>query len=68
MELREFIRSHIEDGKPIVELDSNDIITHSEEQKTKEFDKLDDISKEIMPKHQQNYQDKAIMPKLRLYC
>lgn len=48
MELREFIRSHIEDGKPVVELDSNDIITHSEEQKTKEFDKLDDISKEII--------------------
>jgi Fe-S cluster biogenesis protein NfuA len=48
MELREFIRSHIEDGKPIVELDSNDIVTHSEEQKTKEFDKLDDISKEII--------------------
>jgi Fe-S cluster biogenesis protein NfuA len=48
MELREFIRSHIEDGKPVVELDSNDIIKHSEEQKTKEFDKLDDISKEII--------------------
>jgi Fe-S cluster biogenesis protein NfuA len=48
MELREFIRSHIEDSKPIVELDSNDIITHSEEQKIKEFDKLDDISKEII--------------------
>ena len=48
MELREFIRSHIEDGKPVVELDSNDIITHSEEQKTKEFDKLDDTSKEII--------------------
>lgn len=48
MELREFIRSHIEDSKPIVELDSNDIIKHSEEQKTKEFDKLDDISKEII--------------------
>jgi len=48
MELREFIRSHIEDGKPIVELDSNDIISHSEDQKTKEFDKLDDISKEII--------------------
>ena len=46
MELREFIRSHIEDGKPVVELDSNDIITHSEEQKHKEFDKLDDTSKE----------------------
>ena len=48
MELREFIRSHIEDGKPVVELDPNDIIKHSEEQKTKEFDKLDDISKEII--------------------
>ena len=48
MELREFIRSYIEDSKPIVELDSNDIIKHSEEQKTKEFDKLDDISKEII--------------------
>ena len=48
MELREFIRSHIEDGKQIVELDSSDIITNSEEQKTKEFDKLDDISKEII--------------------
>ncbi len=48
MELREFIRSHIEDGKLVVELDSNDIIKHSEEQKTKEFDKLDDISKEII--------------------
>jgi len=48
MELREFIRSHIEDGKRVVELDSNDIITHSEEQKTKEFDKLDDTSKEII--------------------
>ena len=48
MELREFIRSHIENGKPIVELDSNNIISYSEKQKTLEFDKLDDVSKEII--------------------
>ena len=48
MELREFIRSHIEDGKQIVELDSTDIITNSEEQKNKEFEKLDETSQEII--------------------
>ena len=48
MELREFIRSHIEDGKQIVELDSIDIITNSEEQKNKEFEKLDETSQEII--------------------
>jgi Fe-S cluster biogenesis protein NfuA len=48
MELREFIRSHIEDGKQIVELDSSDIITNSEEEKNKEFEKLDDTSQEII--------------------
>jgi Fe-S cluster biogenesis protein NfuA len=48
MELREFIRSHIEDGKQIVELDSTDIITNSEKQKNKEFEKLDEISQEII--------------------
>ena len=48
MELREFIRSHIEDGKKIVELDSSDIITNSEEEKNKEFEKLDETSKEII--------------------
>ena len=48
MELREFIRSHIEDGKKIVELDSSDIITNSEEEKNKEFEKLDETSQEII--------------------
>ncbi|MDC1492818.1 NifU family protein [Flavobacteriaceae bacterium] len=48
MELREFIRSHIEDGKPVVELDSSDIIKNSEEQKTKEFEELDETSQEII--------------------
>ena len=48
MELREFIRSHIEDGKQIVELDSTDIITNSEKQKNKEFEKLDETSQEII--------------------
>ncbi|MDB9712668.1 NifU family protein [Flavobacteriaceae bacterium] len=48
MELREFIRSHIEDGKPVVELDSSDIIKNSEDQKTKEFEELDETSQEII--------------------
>ena len=41
MELREFIRSHIEDGKQIVELDLK-ITPVVKPEKNKEFEKLDD--------------------------
>ena len=48
MELREFIRNYIEKGNPIIELSSDDIIENSENIKQEKFDKLDDISKEIV--------------------
>lgn len=48
MEIREFIKSHIEQGKSIVDLDSVDLVSNSKEVKKKNFEKLDDISKEII--------------------
>jgi len=48
MEIREFIKSHIEQGKTIVDLDSVDLVSNSKEEKKKNFEKLDDISKEII--------------------
>ena len=48
MELREFIRSYIENGKEIISADAPEIKKHSETAKEESFETLDDISKEII--------------------
>jgi NFU1 iron-sulfur cluster scaffold homolog, mitochondrial len=48
MELREFIRSYIESGKAVVITNDTEIKKSSETTKTKNFEALDDISKEIV--------------------
>lgn len=48
MELREFIRSYIENGKPMVTADAPEIKQHTEKAKEDHFETLDDISKEII--------------------
>ena len=48
MELREFIRSYIENGKTIVSSDAPEVIQKSQQQQDQEFENLDDISKEII--------------------
>jgi len=48
MELREFIRSYIENGKPIVIADAPEIKQHTEKAKEEHFETLDDTSKEII--------------------
>ena len=48
MELREFIRSYIENGKDIVHADAPEITKDSEVTKEEEFETLDDVSKEIV--------------------
>lgn len=48
MELREFIRSYIENGKPIVVAGAPEIKQHTEQAKEEHFETLDDTSKEII--------------------
>ena len=48
MELREFIRNYIENGKPIVVADAPEIKQNTEKAKEAHFETLDDISKEII--------------------
>ena len=48
MELREFIRSYIENGKTIVSSDAPQVKQKSQQEQDKEFDNLDDVSKEIV--------------------
>ena len=48
MELREFIRTYIENGKAIVTDDAPEITKNSEVAKEEQFETLDDISKEIV--------------------
>lgn len=48
MELREFIRSYIENGKDIVTVDDQQTLKQAETQKDKHFESLDDTSKEIV--------------------
>lgn len=48
MELREFIRTYIENGKAVVTDDAPEITKNSEVAKEEQFETLDDISKEIV--------------------
>ena len=48
MELREFIRSYIENGKDIIIAGATGTLKHSEAQKEAHFESLDDTSKEII--------------------
>lgn len=48
MELREFIKSYIENGKPIIAADAPQIKNNTEAVKEENFEALDDISKEIV--------------------
>ncbi len=48
MELREFIRAYIENGKTIVSTDAPEVKQKTLQQQEKEFENLDDISKEIV--------------------
>jgi Fe-S cluster biogenesis protein NfuA len=48
MELREFIRTYIENGKPMVVADAPEIKQNTEKAKEAHFETLDDISKEII--------------------
>jgi len=48
MELREFIRNYIENGKPMVIADAPEIKQNTEKAKEKHFETLDDTSKEII--------------------
>ncbi len=48
MELREFIRSYIENGKDIVLSDAPEVKQKTQQAQDKEFENLDDVSKEIV--------------------
>ena len=48
MELREFIRTYIENGKLIVNADAPEVKQNTEKAKEEHFETLDDISKEII--------------------
>ena len=48
MELREFIRSYIEDGKKIIADNAPEKINQTEEKLNQDFENLDDTSKEII--------------------
>lgn len=48
MELREFIRSYIENGKTIIDLNAPETISKQSEQLDNEYEAQDDISKEII--------------------
>lgn len=48
MELREFIRTYIENGKPMILADAPEIKQTTEKAKEEHFETLDDISKEII--------------------
>jgi Fe-S cluster biogenesis protein NfuA len=48
MELREFIRSYIEEGKDIIVAEAPKVLNKTTEQLDENFDKLDDISKQII--------------------
>ena len=48
MELREFIRSYIENGKELVIVNASEITKNNEASKEEVFEALDDISKEIV--------------------
>ena len=48
MALREFIKSYIENGKPIIAADVSQIKNNTESVKEESFEALDDISKEIV--------------------
>ena len=47
-ELREFVRSYIEQGKEVIAINPSDSSLKTNEQLDKEFDELDDISKQIV--------------------
>ncbi|PWK20920.1 NifU family protein [Xanthomarina spongicola] len=48
MELREFIRSYIEQGKELILANASKVLNKTTEQLDKSFDELDDISKQII--------------------
>lgn len=48
MELREFIKSYIENGKKIISDDAPEKVSQTEEQLNQDFENLDDTSKEII--------------------
>ena len=48
MELREFIKSYIENGKTIVSSDAPEVKQKSQQEQDKEFENLDEVSKEIV--------------------
>lgn len=48
MELREFIRTYIENGKDIVQANAPEVVKQTTEALDKSFEALDDISKEII--------------------
>lgn len=48
MELREFIRDYIENGKEIVLANASETAKNTEDSKERDFETLDDISKEIV--------------------
>ncbi len=48
MELREFIRQYIENGKEIVKAEASKILNKTATQLDAEYENLDDISKEII--------------------
>jgi len=48
MELREFIRSYIENGKTIVSINAPEVQQKTQQEQDKQFENLDDTSKEIV--------------------
>lgn len=48
MELREFIRSYIENGKTIIANNAPEVQQKTQDEQDRRFDKLDDVSKEIV--------------------
>jgi Fe-S cluster biogenesis protein NfuA len=48
LELREFIRTYIEDGKPIVNANAQEVLNKTTTQLDTNYDNLDDISKQII--------------------
>lgn len=48
LQLREFIKSHIENGKPIIDINAPKILKKTQEQLDSNFENYDDTSKEII--------------------
>jgi Fe-S cluster biogenesis protein NfuA len=48
MQLREFIKAHIEDGKEVVRADAPEMASKTESAKARDFETLDDTSKQIV--------------------